>query len=234
MKSTIRAERLVAQKEILQTLSSKSPPTLQRCIELANEKGSSSWLTVLPSEDHGFHLSKGDFRDALCLRYGWQLPDVPSKCSCGKRFDVDHAMICPKGGFPTLRHNEVRDITADLLTESCYDVAIEPQLHPLDGETFQHKTAITDDQTRLDISARGVWQHSQHAFFDVRVFYPNVRSNMQATSLASAYRNHENEKKREYGERVRELENGNFTPLVFSSTGAWDGRGSNSVLQEDG
>ena len=42
---------------------------------------------------------------------------------------------------------------------------------------------------------------------------------MQATSLASAYRNHENEKKREYGERVRELKNGTFTPLVFSSTG---------------
>ena len=43
------------------------------------------------------------------------IPDVPSKYACDKSFNVDHAMICPKGGFPTLRHNEIRDITADLL-----------------------------------------------------------------------------------------------------------------------
>ncbi len=33
------------------------------------------------------------------------------------------------------------------------------------------------------------------------------------------YRAHEAAKKREYGERVREVEKGVFTPLVFSSTG---------------
>ena len=97
-------------------------------------------------------------------------------------------MICPKGGFPTLCHNEVRDITEDLLTETCNDVASEPQLQPLHGETFKHKTAIIDDHACLDISARGEWQHSQRAFFDVRVFYPNAHSNMQSTSLASAYK----------------------------------------------
>ena len=126
VKTNIRAERLAAQKESLQVISTNCSPKLQRCIELGSEKGSSSWLTVLPLEDHGFHLSRGDFRDALCLRYGWHLPNVPSKCFCGKKFDVDHSMICPKGGFPTLRHNEVRDITADLLTETCKDVTIEP------------------------------------------------------------------------------------------------------------
>ena len=105
-------------------------------------------------------------------------------------------MICPKGGFPTYRHNEVRDITANLLTETCNDVATEPHLQPLHGETSQHKTAIIDDHARLDISARAVWQHSHLAFFDVRVFYPNAHSNMQSTSLASAYKTHENEKNR--------------------------------------
>ena len=42
---------------------------------------------------------------------------------------------------------------------------------------------------------------------------------MQSTSLASAYKTHENEKKSEYGERVREIENTTFTPLVFAATG---------------
>ena len=35
-----------------------------------DEKGSSSWLTVLPLKEHGFHLHMGEFRDAISLRYG--------------------------------------------------------------------------------------------------------------------------------------------------------------------
>ena len=35
----------------------------------------------------------------------------------------------------------------------------------------------------------------------------------------SVYKRHENEKRRNYEERVREVEHGSFTPLVFSATG---------------
>ena len=34
-----------------------------------DEKGSSSWLTVLPLKEHGFHFHMGEFRDAISLRY---------------------------------------------------------------------------------------------------------------------------------------------------------------------
>ena len=51
------------------SLLNSLPPTLQRSILLACEKGSSSWLTALPLVDQGFALHKGAFRDALCLRY---------------------------------------------------------------------------------------------------------------------------------------------------------------------
>ena len=125
-------------------------------------------------------------------------------------------MICPKSGFPTIRHNEVRDITAELLTETYSDVAIEPILRPLDGEHFQKKTAIREEEARLDISARGFWRQGERAFFE---FYPNARSNLLTSSLSAAYHNHECEKKRAYGERVREVGNGSFTPIVLSSTG---------------
>ena len=123
------------------------PPSLQRCFDLACEKGSSSRLSALPIADHGFHLNKGEFRDALCLRYDCgSLPNVPQHCSCGKQFSVDHAMTCYLGGFLTIRHNNIRDITASLLTEVCQNVATEPILyiHPLNGETFSYLTAKTD------------------------------------------------------------------------------------------
>ena len=62
-----------------------------------------------------------------------------------------------RGGFMIHRHNELRDITASLLTEVCHNVAIEPKLQPLDGETFQYRSANTDTEARLDIRARGFW-----------------------------------------------------------------------------
>ena len=188
---------------------------LKRSVELAKEKGASSWLSVLPLEEHGFYLHKGEFRDALCLRYGWQLNNIPRTCKCGTQFTVDHAMTCHLGGFPTIRHNEIRDITATLLTEVCHNVATEPPLQPLTGETLAARSANTNDNAQLDIRARGFWNNSQDAFFDVRVFYPNAPSNRST----DAYRRHEQAKKREYGQRVREVERGVFTPLVLSTNG---------------
>ena len=74
----------------------------------------------------------------------------------------------------TQRHNELRDLTADLLSEVCPDVCVEPQLQELSGETLSFKTSNTSDEARLDISARSVWSRNQRAFFDVRVFDPSA------------------------------------------------------------
>ena len=50
-------------------------------------------------------------------------------------------MSCKKGGFITIRHNDLRDLNANLLTEVCKDVDIEPHLLPVTGETFDNRTA---------------------------------------------------------------------------------------------
>ena len=174
---------------------------------------SSHWKTTT-----SIYLHKGEFRDALCLRYGWSLSITPHTCNCGTVFSVDHAMICHMGGFPTIRHNELRDITASLLTEVCHNVATEPLMQPLTGETLTLRSANTENGARLDIRAGFFWNRSQDAFFDVRVFHPNAPSN-RSTNISSAYRKHELLKKREYGQRVRDVERGVFTPIVFTTTG---------------
>ena len=131
---------------------------------------------------------------------------------------ADRALSCPKGGFPILRHNEVRDLTANIMDEVCHDVCIEPSLQPLTGETLSGASAKVEDGARLDIAASGFWggRHDR-AFFDVRVFNPHATSNQQP--IATCYRKHENSKKRDYERRVREIERGSFTPLVLSLTG---------------
>ena len=94
---------------------------------------------------------------------------------CGKAFTVDHSMICPYGGFPTLHHNELRDTTAKLLTEVCHNVGTEPMLQPLSGEVLQRRFTNCDDGARLDIVADNFWGNGQCAFFDVRCYEERVR-----------------------------------------------------------
>ena len=104
---------------------------LKRCIELASEKGASSWLTALPLQSMGYTLNKQEFRDAICLRYGWRIPNTPSFCSCKLKNTHDHTLNCKLGGYVNMRHNKIRDFEATLLKEVCRDVKIEPMLMPL-------------------------------------------------------------------------------------------------------
>lgn len=193
------------------------PESTKRAVDLAMEKGASSWLTAIPIKDLGFDLNKAQFWDAIKLRYDWEITDLPSVCVCGEAFSVDHAMICRRGGFVIQRHNELRDLEAEMLDMVCYDVEVEPVLQVLTGETLERGANIAPD-ARLDIHARGVWERQRSAFFDVRVFHPNADS-YRDLSPKQIYRQHENEKKRKYATRVLEIEQGTFTPLVFSTTG---------------
>ena len=54
--------------------------------------------------------------------------------------------------------------------------------------------------------------------FDVRVFNPNAPT-YRNLSLDLCFRRHEGEKRRAYEQRVREVEKGSFTPLVFTTSG---------------
>ena len=109
---------------------------------------------------------------------------------------------------------------AEMMSEVCHNVCIEPPLQPLSGESFTHAPATTEDEARLDISAQGFWGNRyQRAFFDVRVFNPNAPT-YRKLQLPSAYRKHEREKQRKYEQRIREVELGSFTPLIFSTSGS--------------
>ncbi len=203
--------------------STRLPSSLQRAVESSKECGASSWLTALPISEHGFDLHKGAFRDALCLRYGWQPPLLPAHCVCGKQFSVDHALSCPCGGFTSIRHNEIRNITAHLMSEVCHNVGIEPLLQPLSGESLKDRSANREDGARLDVMSQGFWAGDrQCAFFDVRVFNLFAHSNRNH-SLTACCRRHEQEK-RSYDQRVRDVEHGSFSPLVWtalSQTRGW-------------
>ena len=193
------------------------------------QSAASTWS--LPIEDHGFALHKSGFiKDALALRYGWPLNNQPLHCSCSQSFSIEHALTCKTGGYPALRHNEIRDVTATWLTEVCHGVAIEPHLQPLTGEHLAYNSAITEEGARLDVAMFGFWGgRFEKAFLDVRVFNPSAKSNRRS-SLTAVYRKHEQEKRRQYEQRVREVEHASFTPLVMSTTGGM-GKSANTFYK---
>jgi len=142
---------------------------------------------------YGFSLNKGEFVDALCLCYGFAPPNLLSHCVCGKDFSVSHAFSCPHGAFPILRHNDVRNLTAKLLSEVCHDVQVEPHVHlqPLSGEVLHHRSVVVEDDARVhvDIRASGFWwcSHPQELFWCTCF-------QLHSSALAAAFRRHEDEK----------------------------------------
>ncbi len=77
-----------------QVIHSIENECLKRCLQLNKEKRAGCWLTALPLKDHSFCLNKQEFRDAICLRYGWRIPNTPHYCGCGAKNNV--------GSYPDL------------------------------------------------------------------------------------------------------------------------------------
>jgi len=128
-------------------------------------------------------------------------------------------MNCSSGGFPILHHSELRDFTIAALSEVCHEVALEPVLQPLSGESFCYATANMEDEAHLDASVQGFWGgHHQKTFFDVRVINPTALSYC-STAASSLYRQFKGEKQRMHEQHVRNVKMSSFTPLVFSTFG---------------
>ena len=120
-------------------------------------------------------------------------------------------LSCPKGGYPSIRHNEIRDLSANLMSEVCNNVSIEPHLQPITGEHLSGASANTQDGARLDIAANGLWgSRYERTYFDVRVFNPHATSNRN-TNPSTCYHKHEKAKKRSMN-RVRESLKLNILP----------------------
>ena len=197
-------------KEVCERVDEKT----KRLLLCAQEKGASSWLSALPIKKLGYSLNKREFRDAVALRYGWQIPDTPVLCGCGDDNTIDHILTCKRGGYVSMRHNALRNIEGELLRNVCKDVKIEPQLIPNQNEN----AGSNAEGARLDISAIGLWSSYERTFFDVRVTHPTAISHIKKP-LPYLYIENENQKKSMYNERVLNVEKATFTPLVFTTTG---------------
>lgn len=86
-------------------------------------------------------------------------------------------------------------------------------MQPVTGDQLTHRSANQGDGARLDIVPESFWGGDhQCGFFNVRVFNPFAHSYRNTTLTIGRI------KRRAYDERVREIEHGSFSPLVFTTS----------------
>ena len=120
-----------------------------------------------------------------------------------------------------MRHNDLHNHTAALMSTVCSDVTTEPQLQPLSGEQLSLLSANSDDNARLDVAATNFWtSNNQHSFFDIRVFNPLASSN-RASSANSVYQEHERERGEDMNSVLEELRMAASPPLFSTPWEVW-------------
>ena len=92
--------------------------------------------------------------------------NVPTPCPCVSKFYIQNSMNCKKGGFIYKRHNDLLDLTANMMSEVCKDTESEPKLTSLSREGLQGRASNNSNEEKVDIRARGFWKRGQQAFFD--------------------------------------------------------------------
>ena len=219
IKDKVKCEKELFHKNKLDQILENLNVKQKQLNEMAREKGVSNWLNAYPLKEYGFDLKKHQFWDGISIRYGWPLSNLPMTCACGSKYDFQHSISCKKGGSVSIRHNNICDLTANILREVCNDVDVEAKLIPLAGEQLQYRSAVTGDEAGLDIRAWSFWVGGQEAFLDIMVFDPNANRYLNST-LPRCYKINEKEKKLSYNNRTLQIEHGTFTPLVFSIYGS--------------
>ena len=128
------------------------------------------------------------------IRYDISLKYLPSRCVCSQIFNLEHVLSCKKGGFIILRHDKLRDFTANLLSEVCHDLRLGLQLKPLTGEIYNYSTSNPTEDASVDVSAQRFWVCGQLAFSNISVFNPLAKC-YNSKHLKSIFTTHEKEKK---------------------------------------
>ena len=81
-------------------------------------------------------ITRNLFCDLIRLRYGWNLTRILRRCECGSNLTIEHALSCKKGGFVSLRHYHLRNISSS----TKYVMAFPPMLHKLTSECFKERS----------------------------------------------------------------------------------------------
>ena len=85
-----------------------------------------------------------------------KIHNLPTSCPCGSEFGIQYSMSCKKGGYISIGHNDLGNLTANVMSEVCKDAEIEPKLTPVSGEELWNEAGHI---SRLEVSGNGGNRH---------------------------------------------------------------------------
>ena len=130
-------------------LAALLPNDLKRAMSLARENGASVWLTALPLyKSMASPCTRAPSMTPLPFSMAGPHPECPRHAHVEGSLQWN-TLSCAKGGFPSIKHNEIRDLTAHLLTEVANDVCTKPDLQPITNKGLTGATANLQDGARL-------------------------------------------------------------------------------------
>uniref|UniRef100_A0A8D8SFY5 Uncharacterized protein n=2 Tax=Cacopsylla melanoneura TaxID=428564 RepID=A0A8D8SFY5_9HEMI len=212
VKTALKEERTIRQardKEKSAQLISLLPEKKKRTLTRVVEGKASHWLNVIPTAADHYDLSPTQFRDALALRYGHEIP-LSQRCDgCDLQMDMNHALNCKKGGLVKYGHDNLCDDGAQLAKLAFQCVNREPVIQEADGI---HTPALI-----ADVKIVGLWENGRTAFLDYRIINPDAPSYLSQNWSAISNR-HAKEKHQKYDRAAEDVRCG-FTPMVCSIDG---------------
>ena len=140
-------------------------------------------------------------------------------------------LSCSEREFPSIRHHELKDLTATLLSNVCDDICHKPELQLATSEVMVNRTAKITKDTWLDVALSRLWGgRYERSFIDGKFSKKDTLSNNNI-STQRCYRKHEMEKKRVYEQGIWEIKCDTFTCFLSQW---WICQGSNHILQAFG
>lgn len=66
---------------------------------------------------HKKNMALSSIREPFVTHWFYYMA-APKNCACGTHFTVEHVLSYPKGGYLSIRHNEIRALTAEYASHS--------------------------------------------------------------------------------------------------------------------
>ena len=176
----VRNGRKTVLSNMAQELHSSLPKSLQRCLDVASEKGASTWLTALPFlwRNMVSYSIRGHLEMLFALDMAGDLLIYHHIVFVGGNSLLIIHLTANVEDIRTLDTTKLEILRLILLLKfvTMFSLNLLP-LQQLSGEIMSLQSANVQDEARLDISADEFWGCShQRAFFDVRIFNPFART----------------------------------------------------------
>ena len=162
-----------------------------RLNEINQEKVSSTWFSTLPIKEERYSLSKHELWDLVKIYYGSPIYWLPNTCSFGTKNNIQHSLICGKGGFISYSN-----MAAGLLVHICHNVRDESPL-----QTLTREAPNITDETKLNFSTLSeIFGQNTRWHFLKQVFLTQTSREIKKKRLQQCFKANETKKKKQHNE----------------------------------